>query len=150
MSHQGIIFLRWAHMLFSLKKGKGSLWEALKYPGIRFQLFQPSRDSITMFENHPKCLIQHCERSELRLHFEWTKVHSKCQKWSIWRVLAILILAFFTNFCPIKSNSSGNTVRQVASDFQKLAKIDHYTQNVNLARFARNVELDFFFDFQTL
>ena len=27
--------------------------------------------------------IQHCERSELRLHFKWTKVDSKCQKWSI-------------------------------------------------------------------
>ena len=25
-----------------------------------------------MFENHRKSLIQHCERSELRLHFEWT------------------------------------------------------------------------------
>ena len=32
------------------------------------------------FENHRKSLIQHCERSELRLHFEWTKVHQKCQK----------------------------------------------------------------------
>ena len=30
---------------------------------------------ITVFENHPKSLIQYCERSELRLHFEWTKVH---------------------------------------------------------------------------
>ena len=29
---------------------------------------------ITVFENHRKSLIQHCERSELRLHFEWTKV----------------------------------------------------------------------------
>ena len=27
---------------------------------------------ITVFENHRKNLIQHCERSELRLHFEWT------------------------------------------------------------------------------
>ena len=27
-----------------------------------------------MVENHRKSLIQHCERSELRLHFEWTKV----------------------------------------------------------------------------
>ena len=25
---------------------------------------------ITVFENHTKSLIQHCERSELRLHFE--------------------------------------------------------------------------------
>ena len=28
---------------------------------------------IKVFENHRKSLIQHCERSELRLHFEWTK-----------------------------------------------------------------------------
>ena len=26
-------------------------------------------------ENYRKSLIQHCERSELRLHFEWTKVN---------------------------------------------------------------------------
>ena len=25
----------------------------------------------------------YCERSELRLHFEWTIVYQKCQKWSI-------------------------------------------------------------------
>ena len=37
----------------------------------------------TVFENHRKSRIQHCERSELRLHFEWTIVHEKCQKWSI-------------------------------------------------------------------
>ena len=30
---------------------------------------------VTVFENHRKSLIQHCERSELRLHFEWTKVN---------------------------------------------------------------------------
>ena len=34
----------------------------------------------TVFENHRKSLILHCERSELRLQFEWTKVHWKCQK----------------------------------------------------------------------
>ena len=28
-------------------------------------------------------VLQQCERSELHLHFEWTKVHIKCQKWSI-------------------------------------------------------------------
>ena len=37
----------------------------------------------TVFENHTKSLIQHCERSELRLHFEWTligqKNDGKCQ-----------------------------------------------------------------------
>ena len=52
---------------------------------------------------------------------------------------------------------SGNTVWPQASGFQKLAKIDHFgifnellsTQNVNVARFARNVEWDFFCEFQT-
>ena len=29
----------------------------------------------TVFENYRKSLIQNCERSELPLHFEWTKVH---------------------------------------------------------------------------
>ena len=29
-------------------------------------------DLFTVFENHRKSLIQHCERSELSLHFEWT------------------------------------------------------------------------------
>ena len=33
-----------------------------------------------MFENRPKSRIQHCERSELRLHYEWTNVYQKCQK----------------------------------------------------------------------
>ena len=32
---------------------------------------------FTVFENQRKSLIQHCERSELHLHFEWTKVHLK-------------------------------------------------------------------------
>ena len=34
----------------------------------------------TVFENHRKSLIQHCERRELRLHFEWIKVNQKGQK----------------------------------------------------------------------
>ena len=40
--------------------------------------------------------------------------HTKCH---------ILILAFSTNFCPIKTDLSGNTVWPQASDFQKLAKL---------------------------
>ena len=34
----------------------------------------------TVVENHRKSRIQYCEQSELRLHFEWTKVNQKCQK----------------------------------------------------------------------
>ena len=36
------------------------------------------------------------------------------------------ILAFFANFCPLKTDLSGNTVWPQASGFQKLAKIDHF------------------------
>ena len=32
---------------------------------------------ITVVENQRKTLILHCERSELRLHFEWTKISGK-------------------------------------------------------------------------
>ena len=66
----------------------------------------------TMFENDLKCVI-------------------------------FLFLAFFTNFCPFKIGQSGNAFRPVASGFQKLAKLaffDIFNENVNVDRFARNVE----------
>ena len=44
------------------------------------------RDKGTVFENHRKSLIQHCERSELRLHsvtrqdnFNRTNIGEKCR-----------------------------------------------------------------------
>ena len=36
------------------------------------------------------------------------------------------ILAFSTNFCPIKTDLFGNTIWPQASRFQKLAKMDHF------------------------
>ena len=67
------------------------------------------------------------------------------------------ILAFSANFCPIEIDMSGNTFWLQASGFPKLAKVDLFwhknellfTQNVNVARFARNVECDFSCDFHT-
>ena len=67
-------------------------------------------------------------------------------------------LAFSTNFCPIKSDLSGNTV--LTANFRFFKNSPKWTifglfnellstQNVNVARFARNVEWDFSFDFQT-
>ena len=35
-------------------------------------------------------------------------------------------VSHFNNFCPIKSDLSGNTVWQQASSFQKIAKIDYF------------------------
>ena len=40
----------------------------------------------TVFENCPKSRIQHCERSELRLHYEWTKVDENAKNGQYWRV----------------------------------------------------------------
>ena len=41
--------------------------------------------------------------------------YSKCRIW---------ILAFPTNFCPIKTDLSGNSVWPQSSGFQKVAKIN--------------------------
>ena len=80
----------------------------------------------------------------------------------VWKILKMShlnfwILAFSPNFCPIKTDLSGNTVWPQASGFQKPSKWTILgifnqllsTQNVNVARFAHNVEWDFFCDFQT-
>ena len=66
-------------------------------------------------------------------------------------------MTFKGKFCPNKIDQSGNTIWPQTSGFQKLAKSDHFgifnqllsTQNVNVSRFARNVEWDFFYDFQS-
>ena len=46
----------------SLTKNNPFCWPRIKWK------------NCTVFENHRKSLIQHCERSELCLHFKWTKV----------------------------------------------------------------------------
>ena len=61
----------------------------------------------------------------------------------------------FGIFHQIKNDLSGNTVWLQSSGFQKLAKLAIFgifnellsTQNGNVARFARNVEWDIFWDF---
>ena len=68
-----------------------------------------------------------------------------------------LNFGIFRQLCPIKIDVSGNTVWSQASGFQKLLKMTILgilnellsTQYVNVARFARNIEWDFFCDFQT-
>ena len=46
--------------------------ELLKRIGLEVKI-----QRCTVFENHRKSLIKNCKRSELRLHFEWTKVNKK-------------------------------------------------------------------------
>ena len=88
----------------------------------------------------------------------WQEIRKLSWWHSVWKspkMSVFQFLALSTNFCPIKSELSGNTVWPQASGFQKLAKLTIFnellsTQNVNVARFARNVEWDFLGDFQTL
>ena len=102
-----------------------------------------------MFENHRKSLIQHCERSELRLHFEWTKVNKKFQKCSKPEVFGLTVL-------PDRSILIGQKLVENAKveSLQKMIILGIFnqllsTKNVNVARLAHNVEGDFFCDFQT-
>ena len=49
----------------------------------------------------------------------------------VWKLLKMShlnfwILAFSTNFCPIKTDLSGNTVWPQGTRFQKVAKMDHF------------------------
>ena len=73
--------------------------------------------------------------------------YSKCRIWYFW------ILAFSTNFCPIRTVLSGNTVWPQASGFQKLAKLTifwHFLSTFVHSKCKRNnVEWDFFCYFQT-
>ena len=74
--------------------------------------------------------------------------HSKCP------IFDFSTLVFSTNFCPIKSDMFDRKL-QVFKNSPKLTNVGILnqllaTQNVNVARFARNFECDFFSDFQTL
>ena len=59
-----------------LKKSSEDGVAAINLPekGHFYFIFGQTTKCITVFENHRKSLIQHCERSELLLHFEWTKI----------------------------------------------------------------------------
>ena len=59
-----------------------------------------------------------CRFGDYTCHIVWKS--PKMSHLSCW------ILAFSTNFGPIKADLSGNTVWLQASGFQKLAKMDHF------------------------
>ena len=65
--------------------------------------------SFTVFENHRKSLIQHCERSDLRLQLSGKKLIKNVQKWSI--------LGEFLNTLGLRSNS---VTRQVSFNWSKI------------------------------
>jgi len=89
--------------------------------------------------------------------YSWHHNHSVWKSYKMSHMI-FLVLTFFNNFCRIKSDLSGNTVWTQASGYQKPAKLTTFgifnellcSHNVNVTRFARNVERDFLCDFQKL
>ena len=61
-------------------------------------------------------------------------------------------VGIFCHFCPNKTDLSGNTVDHKLQVIKEICQFDHFwhlnqllaTQNVNVTRFDRNVECDFF------
>ena len=76
-----------------------------------------------MDENHRKSPILHCERSERGLHFEWTKVHQKYQKWSN------LVI-----FLKLEVWGSNSVTRQVSLSSQK---VDENAKNCEFGQFLK-------------
>ena len=76
---------------------------------------------LTVFENHPKCLI-------------WI--------FQFWHFPPIFVLLKLTCLVTLFDSLKWT----IFGIFDQLL----YTQNINVARFARNVECDFFYGFQTL
>ena len=71
---EDILLLLSHHLIFITFSGVTAHWSLRsRHIGI-FGLLVP-RIARTVFENHRKSIILHCEQSELRLHFEWTKVN---------------------------------------------------------------------------
>ena len=71
---EDILLLLSHHLIFITFSGVTAHWSLRsRHIGI-FGLLVP-RIARTVFENHRKSITLHCEQSELRLHFEWTKVN---------------------------------------------------------------------------
>ena len=59
-------------------------------------LGKPNNKQDTVLEIKRKSLIQYCERSELCLHFGWTKVNQKWQNGQFRRVFENLSLWYYS------------------------------------------------------
>ena len=85
------------------------------------------------------------------------KFHGAHSVWKSHKLshLTFSISTFFTNFGPIKIVLYGNTVWQQVSDFQKVAKIDHFRHSFVHSKCKRSslrsqFWMRLFCDFQTL
>ena len=110
--------------------------------------------SNTVFENHRKCLIQHCERSELCSHLLRTKVESKCQKWpilaSFWKPEACGITVLPDRLILIRQNLVKNARKVLSickrSSLRSLCWMRHFGWFSNTVGKSLFLSLTFFFE----
>ena len=115
--------------VFFKHRGTKLIHWSLEFFVSRVEKWFPEKDMVFCF--FPFC---HCQRKSYFWR-SWPPKRHLCtvfENYQNCRILIFLTLTFSANFCPIKSDMSGNT------------------RIANVARFARNFECDFFFDFQTL
>ena len=94
--------------------------------------------SNTLFENHPK--MSHLNFSILAFFTNFGPIFVLVTLfWLEAFVFQFWHLPFFTNFCPIEIDLSGNTVLPQTSVFLKVAKLVIFIQYVSVAHFARSV-----------
>ena len=91
----------------------------------------------TVFENHRKGLIQHCEQSELRLHFEWTKMPKMINFGEFLKTQSLRSnsVTRHVNFNRTKIGGKYQTLKcNILSDFQRLwdARFAHVWDFVRL------------------
>ena len=96
-----------------------------------------------MFQNR-------CQKFKIRSYEKCRKIDPRHIVWKLLKMshLKMSILPFSTNFSSFESDLSGNNFWPQASGFQKLAKMKYFWHSW-LDFFARNVQWDFFCDFQT-
>ena len=111
-----------------------SLWPCFSWLVLQHNSSEPPSICLEEIDaptgHHPKIVPPHSKVAALLLpqvategKFEFSHIVWKLPKMSQFN---FWILAFSTNFCPIKTDLSGNTVWPQASGFQKLAKMANF------------------------
>ena len=92
-----------------------------------------------MFENHRKSLIQHCERSELRLHNKWTKVIQNAKTGQFDEILKTwsLRLDSVTRQVNFNRTKIGGKCQHSKIQMRQFQKYSNYVLVPNLERFWR-------------
>ena len=119
------VSFNFSKFLESLPKSK--LENILVYPLLRAfaQCLKMTEKSLILFWQKLIKNAKNCQFGNLLKTWSVTR-HTVFESKPKCLILNLSILAFSANFCPIKSDLSGNTVWPQASGFLKVAKLDYF------------------------